>query len=109
MVRRRNPKRASVRRELTAGVWLAVAALAVTACGFLAIGLVDDRKHLDPVARLLLAAALCYAVVAVIPEFDITVFYFSFWPGATGLGGWTALLTVLCLVGLKTAVNMAEG
>ncbi len=98
-------------------VWLAVTTgdallfgvLAIAACAFLVIGFIDDRKHLQPVARLLLAAAICYAVVEVVPEFAITFIYFSFWPEATVLGGWTAIFTVLCLVGLKNAVNMADG
>ena len=98
-------------------VWLAVTTgdvlffgvLAVAACALLVIGFIDDRKHLPPVVRLLLAAAICYAVVEVCPEFGITFIYFSFWPEATALGGWTAIFTVLCLVGLKNAVNMADG
>ena len=83
--------------------------LAVAACAFLVIGFIDDRNHLPPVVRLLLGAAICYAVVEVVPEFGITFIYFSFWPEATALSGWTAAFTVLCLVGLKNAVNMADG
>ena len=98
-------------------LWLALttpylplfAILAIVAGAFLAIGFVDDRMHLRPMIRLLLAAAICYAVLATVPALGVTFMKFSFWTEALFLDGWAAFFSILCLVGLKNAVNMADG
>lgn len=100
-----------------AGPWLAgsaevlqlFAVLAAVASGFLAIGFIDDRQHLPPLVRLLLSAAICYAVVETVPVFAVTLVKFSFLSQALYLGAWAAVFSILCLVGLKNAVNMADG
>ncbi len=99
------------------GPWLAAssdalklfAVLGIVGSGFLVIGFIDDRKHLPPLVRLLLAAAICYAVVATVPVFGITLVKLSFLSQTLFLDAWAPVFSVVCLVGLKNAVNMADG
>ncbi len=83
--------------------------LVLAALAFLAIGYLDDRAHLRPMLRLALAAAVCFVSLQLIPSFGVAFLKFSFLSDALFLGGWTVLFSVLCLVGLQNALNMADG
>jgi UDP-GlcNAc:undecaprenyl-phosphate GlcNAc-1-phosphate transferase len=84
--------------------------MAVVLAGFLVLGLVDDRSHLRPVLRLSLSVLLVLAILLVVPAERVMFFRFTFLEYAVFLPPlWSLLFTVLCLVGLQNAVNMADG
>ena len=84
--------------------------LAASAAAFLVLGLIDDRSHTRPLYRLGASAALSIGVLIAVPAFEIEFLLFGFYPKLVVLEGWWALVfTVVCLVGLQNAVNMADG
>jgi UDP-GlcNAc:undecaprenyl-phosphate GlcNAc-1-phosphate transferase len=73
------------------------------------IGASDDRFHLSPVLRLLAALVVLILVVSSAPDFALAFLHFGgggrlFLLGSAGVG-----FTLLCLIGLLNAVNMADG
>jgi UDP-GlcNAc:undecaprenyl-phosphate GlcNAc-1-phosphate transferase len=83
-----------------------VAAVAV----MFGIGVVDDRQHLKPVTRLLASVSLLLVVIAIAPGFRAVTLRFSGIDATLQLGLVGGLLfTLLSLVGLLNAVNMADG
>ena len=85
-------------------------AVALALAAFLLLGFVDDRKQIPPTWRLAVSFALCLAVIVSIPALRISFLKFSFLTNALFLDGWAApVFTLLCLVGLQNAVNMADG
>jgi UDP-GlcNAc:undecaprenyl-phosphate GlcNAc-1-phosphate transferase len=86
------------------------ATLALLTAVFLVLGLVDDYAQIRPTWRLLVSFALCLLALKAVPAFEVTFLKFSFLSTALFLDGWTSLIfTLLCLVGLQNAVNMADG
>lgn len=79
-----------------------------TCCMYL-IGLADDRLGLSPRARLLLATLVFALLIHTAPDFSTTFLRFTGSDTMILLGGWGTLFTLLCLVGLLNAVNMADG
>jgi UDP-GlcNAc:undecaprenyl-phosphate GlcNAc-1-phosphate transferase len=94
--------------RLGADAYLLWLMLAVTV--MFGIGMVDDRNHLPPLTRLLAAISLLLIVIAVVPEFRVTDLQFALAtrPVHLGLAAGVAF-TLVCLVGLLNAVNMADG
>ena len=84
--------------------WLAIAVAAM----FL-IGVADDRFGLSIHARLGIAAVLLLLIVVNAPDFSLTFIHFSGEPRLHLLGPFAAGFSLLCLVGLLNAVNMADG
>lgn len=80
---------------LTAGLWL--------------LGLIDDRRTLKPMLRLGLSLVAGGAAMLAIPDLAVGHFRFSFMDQALFLDGWAIPFTLVCLVGLQNAVNMADG
>lgn len=77
---------------------------------FLVLGFIDDRKHIRPVWRLAASFTLGLVVILSVPAFEVSFLKFSFLPQALFLDGWVGpIFTLLCLVGLQNAVNMADG
>ncbi len=78
--------------------------------GMAILGAVDDRVELSPQLRLLLATLLIVVTVHQVGDFRVGTLYFAaqgspmVLPGILGTA-----FTVLCLVGLLNAVNMADG
>lgn len=83
--------------------------LALTSAAFLVLGLVDDRRSVPPAWRLLLSVAICLAGVAYVPGLEIRFLMFDFLPETLFLDEWSLFFTILCLVGLQNAINMADG
>jgi UDP-GlcNAc:undecaprenyl-phosphate GlcNAc-1-phosphate transferase len=84
--------------------------LALTASLYFALGLADDQRHVRPTYRLLLATVIAVVVVNVAPDgFIVDRLLFSFDRIATPLYPLSLLFTLLCLVGLLNAMNMADG
>lgn len=86
-------------------LWLIVAVTVM-----FGIGMVDDRRHLPPVTRLLATVSLLLIAIAVVPEFRVTALRFTSasHPFLLGFSG-GLIFTLLSLVGLLNAVNMADG
>ena len=86
------------------------AALAALMAGFLVLGLIDDRRHLRPLVRLSLSAGAVLAFLVAVPATTVTFFHFSFFSVALFLAGWWGVgFTVISMVGLQNALNMADG
>jgi UDP-GlcNAc:undecaprenyl-phosphate GlcNAc-1-phosphate transferase len=108
---------ATVLPVLAAAVFLATVSpfrpfygsLSVILALFLLLGLVDDRRHMRPLWRLGISAAACIGVLVAVPGLEITFLKFSFLTNTIFLGGFGLVFTVLCLVGLQNAINMADG
>ena len=83
--------------------------MAIIAGAFLVIGFIDDRRHLRPMVRLVLASMICLAALQAVPAYGVAFFKFTFIPETLFLDGWRAFFSILCLVGLQNAVNMADG
>lgn len=73
------------------------------------IGAGDDRFHLSPVVRLMAAMVVLVLVISRVPDFALAFLHFGggdhLW--LLGVGG--AGFTLICLLGLLNAINMADG
>lgn len=85
-------------------LWLAVAVAVM-----FAIGAADDRFHLSPVLRLAVAVAVLLLVLGQAPDFAVSFLCFAGSDRIWTMDGWGDAFTLLCLVGLLNAVNMADG
>ena len=76
--------------------------------GFLLLGWYDDRHHVPPAVRLLISTALFGTVILLQPGLALTSLDFG---GLVVIPLWVVAFpfTVLCLVGLQNATNMADG
>ena len=86
------------------------AALALGGAGFAALGFLADRRPtITPVVRLAASAALGALLLAIVPDLRLTALDFGApWPVVV-LGAAAVPFTLLCLVGLQNALNMADG
>ena len=87
-------------------------ALALVSAFFVILGYLDDRRHIRALVRLAISAVAVGAVIWMVPGLAVTVLSFSFDDSVPPiiLGPWVGLLfSVLCLVGLQNAANMADG
>ncbi|HEX2478745.1 MAG TPA: MraY family glycosyltransferase [Geminicoccaceae bacterium] len=82
--------------------------LLLIGAGFLLLGLHDDRHHIQPGLRLLVSAALFGSVVLLEPSLALVALDLS-GPVVIPLGALAFPFTILCLVGLQNAINMADG
>lgn len=73
------------------------------------IGVIDDRWALS--AKIRLIVSIIGAVIAVlkVPELDLTLLAFTGIAQPFFLGPYATVFSVLCLVGLLNAINMADG
>ncbi len=83
--------------------------LTATVAAMFAIGVADDRFHLSPQVRLIAAVVLLLLVVSYAPDFSLAFLRFSGQDQLFLLGRGGDLFSLLCLVGLLNAVNMADG
>lgn len=83
--------------------------LGVTCLVALVLGLIDDRNHIHPAVRLLFAILVASTSIYFVPDFALSFLRFSFISQSFFLEGWSGVFSVLCLVGLMNAVNMADG
>jgi UDP-GlcNAc:undecaprenyl-phosphate/decaprenyl-phosphate GlcNAc-1-phosphate transferase len=75
-----------------------------------AIGMRDDRSHLSPFMRLVATVGVFLPVILLAPDFRLEALHFAgvgqHW-ALTGITG--VVFTLICLVGLLNAINMADG
>ncbi|MBK5910853.1 hypothetical protein CCR85_05015 [Rhodothalassium salexigens] len=98
---------------------LALAMMALAQPGFallggvvlvmLAMGMVDDRVGLGAGKRLVVAAAVLFGLMALLPAFTLTSLRFTFLDTPVVLGAWALPFTLVSVLGLQNAVNMADG
>jgi len=86
-----------------------VAWLGVAVAAMFAIGVADDRFDLSVRARLGIAALVLLLVTDAAPDFALAFVHFADQPAVWLLGLASVPFTLLCLVGLLNAVNMADG
>ena len=92
---------AAVERDLA---WLGIAVGAM-----FVIGAADDRFELSVRIRLGLATLLLLLAIWAAPDFGVVFVRFGQAPVVHFLGGWSIGFTLVCLVGLLNAINMADG
>ena len=74
------------------------------------LGLIDDRNHIRPYIRLAISVVIGYGVILVVPDINVTFLSFTFLDSPVFMNGiWALVFTLLCLVGLQNAINMADG
>lgn len=87
-------------------IWLVPLAFVLAT---MVVGFLDDRRHIPAASRLVLGFVLSGALLFLVPELQVQRLAF----GPTGFEiavGWFAPpFTVLCLLVLQNAVNMADG
>ena len=83
------------------------AVLVVAGLGFMLLGLFDDRHQATPNLRLLISVALCSLLLAIEPGLRLE--RLDFGALVIPLSVFALPFTVLCLVGLQNAINMADG
>lgn len=77
---------------------------------FSLIGYLDDRSHIRPLYRLAGSVLLTLAVLLLVPGELVTYLRFSFLDVAIFPPWlWSVAFTLLCVVGLQNALNMADG
>lgn len=94
----------ALRRPDSAALFIA---LALAGTGFMVLGLYDDRRHVQPATRLAVSTMLCALVLTFEPslqlerlDMEVSVWHLSVL---------AVPFTILCLVGLQNAINMADG
>jgi UDP-GlcNAc:undecaprenyl-phosphate/decaprenyl-phosphate GlcNAc-1-phosphate transferase len=73
------------------------------------IGLLDDRSNLSPRFRLLASSTVASIAVFATPYLTLDRLFMTFSSTPIMIGFGASLLSILCLIGLINAVNMADG
>jgi len=87
------------------------AILAIATVGGLiaALAIVDDRVHISPIIRLAISALFFGVAMSLVPGLQIGAITWDGGAGYISLGRYTIILTVVALIALINAVNMADG
>jgi UDP-GlcNAc:undecaprenyl-phosphate GlcNAc-1-phosphate transferase len=83
--------------------------LFIATLGFWLLGFVDDRCNLRPIYRLATSFALFGVILVIEPKMLLTRLDFAPLLPPIELGAFAVPFTLLCLVGLVNAINMADG
>lgn len=83
--------------------------ISITTFLLLALGVRDDHEHLRPLFRLAFSFIVIAVAIWLVPELSLGFIKFSFKPEYMLLGSMAVPFTLICLVGLQNAVNMADG
>lgn len=84
--------------------------LAVAVAAMFTIGFIDDREHQSPAKRLLATMVVLFLVITVAPDFRLVALKFAGVTPTFDLGVvFGSFFTIVCLVGLLNAINMADG
>ncbi len=84
-------------------------ALMIAVGGAFLLGFFDDRKQLPVSVRFLAAIALVLVSLEIAPAFVVAHFNFSFLRETVQLHSFSVIFTVLVVVGMLNAMNMADG
>lgn len=83
--------------------------IAITVLLFLVLGVMDDRKHLSPYFRMVYSTIVIGVAIWLVPELRLETLRPSFIPVTISLGFISIPFTLICLLGLQNAINMADG
>lgn len=83
--------------------------LAFAIAAFFTLGFLDDRRQLTAKLRLIASIVLCGGLLAAVGDYQVISLKFSFLPAPVPLAAFSAAFTILVLVGLLNAINMADG
>ena len=100
---------AALWQAATTEFWPLQATLGLVVLAFMLLGMADDRHHISPAWRLALALAICIAAMTAVPGLRVDYLRFSFVYRVFLLDAWSTFFTLLCLIGLVNALNMADG
>lgn len=87
----------------------AIFAIAIVGGLISALAIVDDRVHISPIIRLAVSALFFGVAMSLVPGLQIGAITWDGGAGYISLGRYTIILTVLALIALINAVNMADG
>lgn len=85
------------------------AMISVTTFLLLMLGVRDDHEHLRPSFRLAYSFIVMTIAIWLVPELSLGTLRLSFLSGVMDLGSMSIAFTLICLVGLQNAINMADG
>lgn len=85
------------------------ATISVTTFMMLVLGVRDDHEHLRPTFRLAYSFIVMTVAIWLIPELTLQTLQLSFMSDVMSLGPMSIAFTLICLVGLQNAINMADG
>jgi UDP-GlcNAc:undecaprenyl-phosphate/decaprenyl-phosphate GlcNAc-1-phosphate transferase len=86
------------------------ATIAAAAAALLTLGTLDDRRQIRPALRLVSSFVICIGALMLVPGLQISILKFTSQGIALYLDSfWVLVFSLLCLVGLQNAVNMADG
>lgn len=88
---------------------LALLVLAGVVAATLFLGFVDDRQHLRPSVRLVIASLIILPTLYFVPDFAVHQLISSRDGSTLTVGSFALPFTLVCLLGLQNAVNMADG
>lgn len=83
--------------------------ISVTTFLLLLLGVRDDHEHLRPSFRLSYSFIVMTVAIWLVPELSLETLRLSFMSGVMNLGSMSIPFTLICLVGLQNAINMADG
>lgn len=89
--------------------WPLLAAILFALGSAFVIGWIDDHRQLRATLRLVVSFLCAALALLAVPALKVTFLAFSFLDYAIFLEGWAWSFSLLCLVGLLNAVNMADG
>lgn len=78
-------------------------------CALMVMGLIDDRQHLSAVFRLASTTSIFTLIVTFIPSLRIESLTFNSLDLHVEMGAASIPFSVLCLLALKNAINLADG
>jgi len=86
-----------------------ISVIAFLTAVFALLGFIDDRHALSPKIRLLVLVLATAAAITNEPALTVSFLHFSFIAKAYLLGNWGIIFTIVSVVGLSNAINMADG
>lgn len=84
-------------------------AIILAASASFLIGLCDDRRHIPATKRLALSGLVFTSAIALCPNLVVNAVTINYFSWSANLGALALPFTVICLLALQNAVNMADG
>jgi UDP-GlcNAc:undecaprenyl-phosphate/decaprenyl-phosphate GlcNAc-1-phosphate transferase len=89
--------------------FLVGATISLTTFLLLILGVRDDHQHLRPSFRLAYSFIVMTVAIWLVPELSLETLKLSFMKDTMSLSSVSIPFTLICLVGLQNAINMADG
>lgn len=85
------------------------AVVALTVSGLALLGMIDDRQHLPATLRLAFCFVIILVALLVEPTLTIHAISWNGWQGGFGVGPFSVIGSLVCVVTLMNAANLADG